>query len=282
MPPADGRGLRAVYIHGSGKVGTGLARALRKAGVRVTLRSARRGLPRRIDADVVVLAVRDGDLASLAHAMASKGVVPRKAVALHVAGALGAEVLAPLRAVCAGVAQMHPLVAFASKDGAPPLAGCHVHVAGDGAAVRRAKTLAKVLRMVPRTFPRLDTVGYHAAAGLVANGAAALAALGADLLTRSGVPAETAPALLAPLLGSVASNVKSLGFPGSLTGPVRRGDAAAVASHLAVLEARLPAAVPLYREAARAQLPLARALGEAPPAAFDSVGARLVPRGSRG
>src|SRR5205085_5830418 len=121
----------------------------------------------------------------------------------------------------------------------------NVHVQGDRAAVARAVRLARALGMSPRTFPRLDTVGYHAAAGLVANGAAALAAVGAEVLVASGVPRAAAPRLLGPLLRSVADNIECLGFPDALTGPVHRGDPVAVGKHLALLTARLPEAVPL-------------------------------------
>jgi predicted short-subunit dehydrogenase-like oxidoreductase (DUF2520 family) len=261
-----------VYVFGAGKLGRNLARALRSAGARVTLRAARAGLPRkRIDADVVVLAVRDRDLAPVSEGLAKAGVVPRKGVCVHVSGALGAEPLAPLRAVCAGVAQMHPMISFASPSFAPALAGGHVHVQGDRAAVAQAKKLARLLGMTPRTFPGLDAVGYHAAAGLVANGAAALAALGAELLVRAGVPRATAPLMLGPLLRSVADNVSALGFPEALTGPVRRGELAGLKRHVETLRAKLPDAVPLYVASARAQLPLARALGDAPREAFDAI-----------
>lgn len=259
-----------VFIYGAGKVGRALARALGRAGERVTLRAARRGAPRkRIDADVVVLAVRDRDMRAAVEALAP--VMPKRGVAVHAAGALSAEVLAPLREVCAGVAQMHPMISFASLGFAPTLARGQVHVKGDAVAERRARTLARKLGMTARTFPRLDTVGYHAAAGLVANGAAALAASGMDLLVRSGVPKADAPKMLGPLLRSVAENVEALGFPDALTGPVRRGDVGAVEKHLLLLKERLPSAVPLYLAAARAQLPLARAIGDASPASFDAI-----------
>jgi predicted short-subunit dehydrogenase-like oxidoreductase (DUF2520 family) len=125
--------------------------------------------------------------------------------------------------------------------------------------------------LTPRTFPRLDTVGYHAAAGLVANGAAALAALGAELLVVSGVPRADTSKMLGPLLRSVAENVEALGFPDALTGPVRRGDAAAMERQIGLLRERLPSAVPLFVASAWAQLPLARAIGDAPADAFDAL-----------
>jgi predicted short-subunit dehydrogenase-like oxidoreductase (DUF2520 family) len=267
----------SVFVFGAGKLGTGLARALRARGVRTVLRPARRGLPRAIDADIVVLAVRDGDVRPRAEEMRDACIVPKRAVVVHVSGALDAEPLAPLRDHCAGVAQMHPMIAFASPRSTPALAGGNVHVQGDAPAVRRARHLARLLGMTPRTFPKLDTVAYHAAAGLVANGAAALAAVGAELLVRARVPRHVAPHLLGPLLRSVSDNVETLGFPDALTGPVRRGDAKGVERHVATLSAKLPAAIPLYLAAAEAQLPLARALGDAPREHFANV-ARIIAR----
>jgi predicted short-subunit dehydrogenase-like oxidoreductase (DUF2520 family) len=260
-----------VFVLGAGKLGRALSHALRRAGVHVALRPARAGIPKRIDADVIVIAVRDRSMGETVSALVASKALPRRSVCVHVAGALDAEVLAPLRAVCAGVAQMHPMISFASLRFFPELARGHVHVKGDPVAERRARRLARTLGMTPRTFSRLDTVGYHAAAGLVANGAAALAALGAELLVKAGVPRADAPKMLGPLLGSVADNVEGLGFPDALTGPVRRGDAKAVEKHLLLLKERLPDAVPLYLAAARAQLPLARAIGDAPEAAFDEI-----------
>jgi predicted short-subunit dehydrogenase-like oxidoreductase (DUF2520 family) len=259
-----------VYVHGAGKVGRALAARLRAAGARVTLRSAREGLARGlVRADLVVLAVRDRDLGPLATTMVTH--VSRSAVCVHVAGAVGPEVLAPLRAACAGVAQMHPMISFASLRFFPTLDRGNVRVAGDARAVRVAKRVARALGMTPRDLPGLDTIGYHAAAGLVANGAAALAAMGAKLLSQIGVPEKDVPRVLGPLLRSVAENVEALGFPDALTGPVRRGDPEALRKHAAILSTRLPEVLPLYRASVAAQLPLARALGECPPAALDAI-----------
>jgi nucleoside-diphosphate-sugar epimerase len=97
-----------VFVLGAGKVGSALARALKSRHVRVALRPARKGLPRAIEADIVIVAVRDRDLHALAEKMA--GIVARDAVVVHVSGALDAEALAPLRGACAGVAQMHPMI----------------------------------------------------------------------------------------------------------------------------------------------------------------------------
>ncbi|MDB4941533.1 MAG: Ketopantoate reductase PanG [Labilithrix sp.] len=261
-----------IFVFGAGKVGSALARALRRAGDDVTLRPARKGLPRKpIDAAVIILSIRDKQLAEVATALAAGALVKKSAVVVHNSGAMPADVLAPLRGHCAGVAQMHPMISFASKSFFPTLTRGQCHVKGDAPAEQRARALARKLGMTPRTFAKVDTVGYHAAAGLVANGAAALAAIGQELLVASGVPAADAPRMLGPLLRSVAENVEALGFPEALTGPVRRGDAAGIERQVALLNERLPAALPLFLASARAQLPLARQLADAPAESFDAL-----------
>jgi predicted short-subunit dehydrogenase-like oxidoreductase (DUF2520 family) len=82
--------------------------------------------------------------------------------------------------------------------------------------------------------------------------------------------------MLGPLLRSVAENVEELGFPEALTGPVRRGDAAAIERQIGLLRERLEAALPLFVASAWAQLPLARAIGDAPPEAFDAMASVLT------
>jgi predicted short-subunit dehydrogenase-like oxidoreductase (DUF2520 family) len=261
-----------VFILGAGKVGSALARELRKRGDKVTLRAARKGIPKRpIDAAIIILSVREKELGPLAEELAASGLVKKSAIVVHNAGSLTADALAALRGACAGVAQMHPMISFASRTFFPTLTRGQCHVKGDPIAEKRARALAKHLGMTPRTFAKFDPVGYHAAAGLVANGAAALAAIGVELLVVSGVPRADAPMMLGPLLRSVAENVEALGFPDALTGPVRRGDAGGIERQIGLLRERLPAALPLFLGAARAQVPLARAIGDASPGAFDAI-----------
>ncbi len=262
-----------ILVLGAGKVGTNLARALRATGASVTLRAARKGLPSKaIDADVIIVAVRDGDIPKVAAGLAERALVGHRAVTiLHCAGALGPEALAAARVGKVSVAQMHPMISFASPSFTPDLARGQLHVDGDAAAVKVASALGKRLGMTPRTFRGLDRVAYHAAAGLVANGAAALAAGGVELLERAGIDRATAAKMLGPLLRSVADNVERMGLPDALTGPVRRGDAGAVERHMATIRRLAPHLVPFYAAAGVAQLPLARALAEGPAESFDAM-----------
>lgn len=268
-----------LLIIGAGKLGRNFHAALRESArtsqrpFRVTLRADRKGLPRRTDADLVLLAVRDARISPLARDLARLGWARQLRAVVHGSGALSADALAPLRRIGVAVAQLHPMLSFASErqhlrlGGAeqPRFAGGFALVSGDLQAVRLASRLAREVGLVPSHLEGIDPRLYHAAAALVANGAAALASVGAEVLVASGVAPEQASAALAPLLASVAFNVQRFGLPHALTGPVRRGGVAVIRSHLGGLQEKLPSAAELYRALALAQLPLARALGDASP-----------------
>ncbi len=267
--------IQRVFILGAGKVGAGLARAARRAGLHVTLRPFRRGIPKKpLDADLVILALRDRELGPAAEALAASGVVRRErrvTAVVHCAGALRSDAIAALRGPGVAVAQMHPMISFASTTISPSLERGQLHVEGDRAACVAARAFGQKLGLTPRTVANLDPIAYHAAAGLVANGAAALAAGGVDLLERAGVDRKTAALMLGPLLRSVAENVERIGLPAALTGPIRRGDAAGVARHLALLERIAPHVVELYLAAGRLQLPLSAAIGDTTPEAVAAI-----------
>ncbi len=266
-----------ITILGAGKVGRGLARALAATPHRVRLLKARRAPSEPIRDALLVLAVRDGQITDKAIELAAGGWVSRRTAVVHVAGAVGTDALAPLRKRCAGVGQAHPMVSFASPRRTPELRGALLLVAGDERAVSRASRMGKAVGMVPRAW-RVDRALYHVAGGIVANGAVALSAAGAELLARAGAPPDEALAVLGPLLRSVADNLAELGLPDALSGPVRRGDAKTVAGHVAALRRSAPELLPLYRESAKIQMKLAEALGDADPAALAAVARALKSR----
>ncbi len=239
--------LGHVVVVGRGRVGRALFARLAEvlaeapsAGETVALVRAR-GLAS-VRADTVVLAVPDASLGQLALTLAARGALApvgrTRPVVLHVSGIRDAAVLAPLEEAGASIGAMHPLVSFARAAHPPKLAGTAFAVAGDAAARRRAVALAERLGAEPlagRRGAALQGAAYHAAAALLANGAAALAAESSAILARLGVGRRARARALAGLLHSVADNVAAVGTPLALTGPIVRGDASAVALHLAAL-----------------------------------------------
>jgi len=271
--------LSSVYVFGAGKVGRALSRGLRRAGVGTQLRRARKGWPRRrIAAELVVLAVRDGDIEQYATELADAELLADGTTVVHCAGSLGLEVLASLRALNISVAQMHPLLAFASVKHSPPWTDAAMRIEGDPAATRMARAVALHLGMRPLDLSAIDSSTYHAAAALCANGAVALLDASAQLLQAGGCTPRMATELLGPLLTSVSFNVQQLSLPAALTGPVRRGDSTAVRAHLRRLSSDAPALLPLYRALTEVQLRMARELNEASSESFSDIAAALIER----
>jgi predicted short-subunit dehydrogenase-like oxidoreductase (DUF2520 family) len=226
--------------------------------------------------DVIVLAVRDGQLSDEVQTWLAAGVVPMHAVVLHMAGAFGPDILEPLRSCCRGVGQLHPLVSIASHRSPPELKGAFGLVSGDPGAQRAARRILTALGMNARKGDTVDRAAYHAAAWLVAGGTAALCQAARDILSGAGIAPREAEHMLAPLVRSVGSNVDRLGLPHALTGIVRRGDLATLRRHVHVLKATSPEHLGLYLVAAQAQIGMARTLGDVASVELDRLEAELI------
>lgn len=257
--------MKRLYVLGRGRLGRRLVSAARMADWQVSSRAGRRSMPRRIEADLLVLAVRDGQLKERAAALLGHTELAVKAV-VHCAGSVDVRVLDSLRHRGLATGQMHPLLSLGPRV---RFRGGYAVLQGDPIARRWAARLAQSLGLKSRCPSRLDAEAYHAAAALLANGAIALAHGANDLMREAGLEAPELP--LARLLQSVAENLASEGLPEALTGPIRRGDAATVKKHLRVLGQASPATQTLYRASAGAQLSLARRLAEASVEEFDAI-----------
>lgn len=244
--------LRVVIV-GSGRVARGLAHGTRHAEVR-RVSSRTPDAVASLDVDLVILAVSDGSITEVARAFDPH--VPPHVPFVHCAGALGPDALGSLERPHGA---MHPLVSFARVDHPPSLRDTTFILDGDPSACDGAERFARACDAVPLRAP-LHGGAYHAAAALVANGAASLAAVAVPLLERLGLSRDGATHALGALLRTVAENVVDVGVPDALTGPIRRGDAETVARHRAAL-ANDSDALSAYDALAPIILRTARSLG---------------------
>jgi predicted short-subunit dehydrogenase-like oxidoreductase (DUF2520 family) len=88
-----------------------------------------------------------------------------------------------------------------------------------------------------------------------------LTKLATDLWQTFGVSTEEATEALLPLIQGTVDNLKKMGLPNCLTGPVARGDLGTVRKHLNALEAKSPGLGAAYRELGRQTVPIALAKG---------------------
>lgn len=230
LAPADARMpgdlAGTVAIVGAGRVGRSVAAGLRAAGVDVRGPHGRGA--RGADAEVVLLAVPDAEIAS-----AAATVAPGRLVG-HFSGATPLAPLAPHEAL-----GIHPLTTVMADTS---FAGVPAAVAGSTPrALAVAVSLAHILRMRPFEIADSDRAAYHAAASIASNFLVTLESFAADLAATAGVP----PAALEPLVQATVANWQRHGS-GALTGPIARGDDGTVARQRAAVAERLPERTALF------------------------------------
>ena len=248
-----------VLIIGRGRVGSGLRRSL-ASNPDIDVRAAgRSAAPSAIvDADVIVLAVPDDAIASVANSIAP--VVRPNAVVVHCAGARSVDQLRACKSRGAATGVMHPLVSFPTKRSNPSLANTTFTVSGARRAIAASRRIAASCgaRVV---VAQTGDPAYHAAAALAANGAAALAFASVSVLERLGFDKRAAERAIGGLLQSVGENVQRLGVPDALTGPIARGEPSTVAGHRRALRRVSRGALSAYDAVAPVIVQCARAAG---------------------
>jgi predicted short-subunit dehydrogenase-like oxidoreductase (DUF2520 family) len=268
-----------VFIIGAGVVGTTLAARLLRVGVPVVGLHGRRSdlskaasaasgvlassgeLPALVSTcDVLIIAVRDTRIQEIAQQLRDGKHLRPEMVVLHASGSRPCgEVLAPAKGQVAGIGTMHPLIAVTDSPGSVEnLQGAAFGVEGEPEAVRRARQLVKFMGgnavvLKPESMPL-----YHAAAVMASNYVVALAEVSRSLLVTAGIPEEDALKALWPLMASAVDNLKEIGLPGALTGPVARCDVVSVERHLDALAAHAPEHADVYQRLGREVLTLAR------------------------
>ncbi len=204
---------------------------------------------------MVVIAVPDDAIPTVAAQLARSGKVGAGHVVLHVSGVLDGSALEALASTGAALGSLHPLQSLSDPTTAPDrLRGAYAAVEGDDRAAIAAVDLAESVGLKPFRLAAGQKARYHAGAVFAANFLVTLYGMAEKLFTSAGVPPEDAAPALLSLMRGVLENVKARGAAGALTGPVARGDAESVRRHLAALQG-LEAA--LYRELSRATLELA-------------------------
>ncbi|MGP3706845.1 Rossmann-like and DUF2520 domain-containing protein [Gordonia paraffinivorans] len=257
-----------VGIVSAGRVGTAMGEALEKAGhvvgavVARSTASRRRVAERLPDSEILglgavvarsellLLSVPDTELPGVIDQIADSGALRPGTIVAHTAGAHGVGILAPLTARGALGLALHPAMTFVgtAEDTARLTNACFAVTAEDAVGEAIASSLVLEMGGEPVRIAESDRTLYHAALAhganhliaLVSDAVAALNAAidhsGRDAATVDGHGARLAERILAPLVKASLNNVLELG-PAALTGPVARGDSAAVRRHLDALRA---------------------------------------------
>jgi predicted short-subunit dehydrogenase-like oxidoreductase (DUF2520 family) len=258
--------MTEIAIIGAGRLGTSLGRALAKKGHRIKALSCRRkksaeesraiiGQGRALTdnaaaartAGVLFLCVPDEALPAVTSQLAPSRVDWPGKMIFHTSGLLPARVLKPLQEKGALAASFHPIQSFSSKTVRPAFfRGVSVGLEGDRKAVALARTFVRQLGGHALLISEEAKPFYHAAFSFASNFLVILLDTAAHLLKEAKIPEEKRLRLMLPLLQGTLHNVKEFDTKGALTGPLMRGDAASVKSHLDALKRW-----PRYEEAYR-------------------------------
>ena len=269
----------AVGIVSAGRVGTALGVALERAEHVVVACSAisqasRQRAERRLPdtpvlavdevarrADLLLLAVPDTELPGLVSGLAATRSVRPGAIVAHTAGASGIAVLGPLTEQGCVPLAIHPAMTFtgADEDIVRLSDACFGVTAVDEVGYAIAQSLVLEIGGEPFRVREDARTLYHAALAHASNhivtvlldavDALRAALWGQELLGQQLVgdePGGIAERVIGPLARASLENAMQRG-QAALTGPVARGDAAAVAGHLRALTEVDPELAQAYR-----------------------------------
>lgn len=241
---------RAAVI-GAGRAGTAFALGLGRAGVDIACVASRSPdaaarLAGAVDAsvtspvdaaaraDLVVVAVPDDAVRDIAAVVADGGGWRAGNRAIHCSGVLGLDALGPAAETGVRTGICHPLRPLADPWRADVLDRVPMGVeTSDGG--RWVIELAEALGGRPFSLEGVSRPLYHAAACVASNHAVALAGLAGRIFEAAGVGSEDARRLTASLLTATARTLEAAPPADALTGPVVRGDAGTVRTHLVAL-----------------------------------------------
>ncbi len=281
-----------VGIISSGRVGSALGVALERAEHVVvacsaistqSLRLAERRLPdTRVlavpdvaaSSELLLLTVPDSELPGLVHGLAATEAVHPGTIVVHTSGANGIAVLDPLTSQGCVPLAVHPAMTFTGADEDVIRLGeaCFGITAADDIGYLIAQALVLEIGGEPFRVREDARTLYHAALAhasnhivtLVADALDALRAAlsGQELLGQELVgdaPGGLAERVLGPLARAALENTLQRG-QAALTGPVARGDAAAIGRHIAAISELSPELAQAYcadalRTAQRAHAP---------------------------
>lgn len=268
-----------VGIISAGRVGTALGVALERAehvvaAVSAISHDSRRRAEQRLPetpvlpvpdvaarAELLLLAVPDAELSALVAGLARTGAVRPGTIVVHTSGANGIGMLAPLTDLGCIPLAIHPAMTFtgSDEDVARLSETCFGITAGDEVGYAIAQSLVLEIGGEPFRVREDARTLYHAALAHAGNHVitvlldavdalrAAIAGqelLGQELVTDG--PGGIAERIIAPLARASLENALQRG-QSALTGPVARGDAAAVAGHLQALAEVNPELAEVYR-----------------------------------
>jgi predicted short-subunit dehydrogenase-like oxidoreductase (DUF2520 family) len=251
---------------GPGRVGSTIARALLENGYQPIAIIGRRLQPTRLacsfigcdaglattqlrvadEADLILLAVPDDQIAAVASQLQQDFLSSRDRVLIHFSGVHPAAIMRHSKGH-ASLFSLHPLFPFADRRQAyEQLKLVPYFGEGDAAAYPVAESLCNALGGKLQLIDAQKKHLYHAGACLVSNYLVTLIEQAGSILEECGIDPSQRETCLFPLLEATLHNVATSGTKKGLTGPIVRGDIGTLTAHLQALETSPTGLLDLY------------------------------------
>ncbi|MGN0658826.1 MAG: Rossmann-like and DUF2520 domain-containing protein [Emergencia sp.] len=262
--------MKAGFI-GAGKVGFSLGKYLETGGITVSGYYSRTGASAReaaaftgsryyedlagiiSDSDTLFITVPDGAIGDVWDDMHNLPIENKNIC--HCSGSISSAVFFDAEERGAYRFSVHPLYAVSDRyESYRDLSKAYFAIEGSEARLSQIRSIFEKLGNPAVVIDSGSKTLYHAAAVMVSNQMAALADIGAQLLTECGFEREAAEKALAPLIEGNALKIAQVGPCQALTGPVERGDAGTVRRHMEVLPQEIR---PVYQALSRQLVSLA-------------------------
>jgi len=270
-------GKKTVGIVGVGKVGTAMAVLLTRVGYDVVcisstneeklaladreIRRERKALgvsggpavltdpvSKSPEVDILLVTTSDRAIGDVARDLAERGGVSEGQIVAHMSGSLTSGELEPVRGRGALAASLHPLQSFADVSQAiKNIPGSVFCLEGDDGALGELSVIIEALEGVKLEIPAEHKPLYHAGAVVASNYLVSLVWVSLMMYEAIGLDNRAAVDALMPLIEGTLKNIRALGAPKALTGPIARGDWKTVADHLEVMRGAAPHLVAFYR-----------------------------------
>ena len=200
------------------------------------------------DADVWMIATRDDAIVPSAVTLAASGKITPDDIVFHMSGATPSSDLKPVTGCGALVASVHPIKTFTdARLAVQTFPGTFCGAEGDAGALAVLKpAFEKVGAKVFEIAPELKPV-YHAGGVFACNYLVALIEAALQAHEKAGIPRKASLKALEPMVRETVDAIFEKGPEKALTGPISRGDVAAVRRQLTVVREWDPAIGELYR-----------------------------------
>ena len=189
-----------------------------------------------------------------------------ESVVSHCSGALSSDVLLSAKNQGCAIASSHPLNTFPNLSAALATFsninhGTHLYCEGDDKAIEVLKWAFNPAGFSTVEIASSAKTAYHTACVFACNYLTVLMDISLQTAELEGIEKKQFWQAIQPLVQSTLNNISEHGTAESLSGPIARGDAQTISSHLELLNTSNPDISAIYLKLAEQALMLAKQQG---------------------